>query len=50
VPGGWPVLYPRRNIIDAIRYLDHNSCLWQTLPAWIQHSAILAGNGVRICR
>jgi hypothetical protein len=33
--GGWPVLYPRRNIVDAIRYLNHNSCLWQTLPARI---------------
>jgi len=31
--GGRPVLYPRRDIVDAIRYLDHNSCVWRALPA-----------------
>ena len=30
--GGRPVLYPRRDIVDAIRYLDHNSCVWRALP------------------
>ncbi len=29
---GRPVLYPRRDIVDAIRYLDHNSCVWRALP------------------
>lgn len=31
--GGRPVSYPRRDIVDAIRYLDHNSCVWRALPA-----------------
>ena len=30
--GGGPVTYPRRDIVDAIRYLDHNSCVWRALP------------------
>jgi transposase len=30
--GGRPVIYPRRDIVDAIRYLDHNSCVWRALP------------------
>jgi transposase len=31
--GGGPVSYPRRDVVDAIRYLDHNSCVWRALPA-----------------
>jgi transposase len=27
------VTYPRRDIVDAIRYLDHNGCVWRALPA-----------------
>ncbi len=30
--GGRPVVYPRRDIVDAIRYVDHNSCVWRALP------------------
>jgi putative transposase len=30
--GGGPVTYSRRDIVDAIRYLDHNSCVWRALP------------------
>jgi putative transposase len=30
--GGRPVRYPRRDIVDAIRYLDHNGCVWRALP------------------
>jgi transposase len=30
--GGGPVTYPRRDIVDAIRYVDHNSCVWRALP------------------
>ncbi|MEV6971669.1 IS5 family transposase [Hamadaea sp. NPDC051192] len=30
--GGRPVTYPRRDIVDAIRYLDNNSCVWRALP------------------
>jgi putative transposase len=26
------VTYARRDIVDAIRYLDHNSCVWRALP------------------
>src|SRR3712207_3411989 len=29
---GRPVCYPRRDILDAIRYLDHNGCVWRALP------------------
>ena len=29
---GRPVTYPRRDIVDAIRYLDHNGCVWRALP------------------
>jgi transposase len=31
--GGGPVSYPRRDVVDAIRYVDHNSCVWRALPA-----------------
>jgi transposase len=31
--GGRPVSYSRRDIVDAIRYLDHNGCVWRALPA-----------------
>lgn len=30
--GGRPVTYPRRDIVDAIRYLSHNGCVWRALP------------------
>lgn len=30
--GGRPVTYPRRDIVDAIRYLGHNGCVWRALP------------------
>lgn len=30
--GGRPVSYPRRDIVDAIRYLDHNGGVWRALP------------------
>ncbi len=30
--GGRPVTYPRRDVVDAIRYLDHNGCVWRALP------------------
>jgi transposase len=31
--GGRSVTYPRRDIVDAIRYLDHNGGVWRALPA-----------------
>jgi len=29
---GRPIIYPRRDIVDAIRYLAHNGCVWRALP------------------
>jgi len=31
--GGRPPEHSRRDIIDAIRYVTHNSCVWRALPA-----------------
>jgi transposase len=31
--GGRPPQYPRRDIVDAIRYIDRTSCQWRALPA-----------------
>jgi transposase len=31
--GGSPATYCRRDIVDAIRYLVHNGCVWRPLPA-----------------
>jgi putative transposase len=31
--GGRSVTYPRRDIVDAIRYMDHNGGVWRALPA-----------------
>jgi putative transposase len=30
--GGRPPQYPRRDIVDAIRYLDRTGCQWRALP------------------
>jgi putative transposase len=34
--GGRPVSYPRRDIVDAIRYVDRTGCRWPALPADFQ--------------
>ncbi len=31
-PGGRPVKYPRREIVNAIRYVLRTSCSWRMLP------------------
>lgn len=31
--GGRPVTYPRRDVVDAIRYLARTGCQWDALPA-----------------
>jgi transposase len=31
--GGRPPQYPRRDVVDAIRYVDRTSCQWRALPA-----------------
>ena len=37
-PGrGRPIKYPRRDIVDAIRYLDRTGCQWDALPADFPH-------------
>jgi transposase len=35
--GGRPVKHPRRDIVDAIRYLAHNGCVWRALPVDFPH-------------
>jgi transposase len=30
--GGRPVTYPRRDVVDAIRYVDRTGCQWDALP------------------
>jgi transposase/GNAT superfamily N-acetyltransferase len=40
--GGRPVTYPRRDIIDAIRYLDHNGCVWRALPVDFPSRSLVA--------
>jgi transposase len=31
--GGRPPVHARRDIVDAIRYVAHNGCVWRALPA-----------------
>ena len=31
-PGGRPVKYPRREIVNAIRYVLRTGCAWRMLP------------------
>ncbi len=35
--GGCPGSYCRRDIVDGIRYLVHNGCVWRALPADLPH-------------
>lgn len=35
--GGCPGSYCRRDIVDGIRYLAHNGCVWRALPADLPH-------------
>jgi transposase len=35
--GGWPGIYCRRDIVDAIRFLTHNGPVWRALPADLPH-------------
>jgi transposase len=30
---GRPIIYPRRDVVGAIRYLDRTGCQWNALPA-----------------
>ena len=31
-PGGRPITYPRREIVNAIRYVLRTGCAWRMLP------------------
>ena len=35
--GGSPGTYCRRDIVNAVRYLVHNGCVWRALPADLPH-------------
>jgi transposase len=35
--GGCPGSYCRRDVVDGIRYLVHNGCVWRALPADLPH-------------
>jgi transposase len=38
---GRPVVYPRRDVVDAIRYLDRTGCQWDVLPADFPHHKLV---------
>jgi transposase len=38
---GRPITYPRRDIVDAIRYLDRTGCQWDALPADFPHHKLV---------
>jgi transposase len=38
---GRPVCYPRRDVVDAIRYLDRTGCQWAALPADFPHPKLV---------
>jgi transposase len=38
---GRPIVYPRRDVVDAIRYLDRTGCQWDALPADFPHHKLV---------
>jgi transposase len=38
---GRPIVYPRRDVVDAIRYLDRTGCQWDALPADFPHPKLV---------
>jgi len=38
---GRPIVYPRRHVVDAIRYLDRTGCQWDALPADFPHPKLV---------
>ena len=36
-----PIIYPRRDVVDAIRYLDRTGCQWDALPAHSPHPKLV---------
>jgi transposase len=39
--GGRPVTYPRRDVVDAIRYVDRTGCQWDALPVDFPPAALV---------
>jgi transposase len=39
--GGRPVRYSRPDVIDAIRYVAHNGCVWRALPIDFPHPKLV---------
>ena len=47
--------YSRRDVIDAIRYIAHNGCVWRALPIDLPHPKLVyhyftvwAADGTRV--
>ena len=38
---GRPITHPRRDVVDAIRYLDRTGCQWNALPADFPHHKLV---------
>ena len=38
---GRPIIYPRRDVVDAIRYLDRTGCQWDAMPADFPHHKLV---------
>ncbi|BCB89874.1 IS5 family transposase [Phytohabitans suffuscus] len=38
---GRPIVYPRRDVVDAIRYLDRTGCHWDAIPADFPHHKLV---------
>jgi transposase len=38
---GGPIIYPRRDVVDAIRYLDRTGGQWDALPADFPHPKLV---------
>ncbi|MEU9064891.1 transposase [Streptomyces sp. NPDC048430] len=36
-----PIVYPRRDVVDAIRYLTRIGCQWDALPADFPHHKLV---------
>src|SRR3990170_2245680 len=38
---GRPIVYPRPDVVDAIRYLDRTGCQWDALPVDFPHHKLV---------
>ena len=46
---GRPIIYPRRDVVDAIRYLDRTGCQWDALPADFPHHKLSGEHCPHLC-